>query len=181
MRSFKENSIQGSERPSEKEVEAFKVEKSELRPIPTNDVWTLKNVTNQSEKPVSKKSVSSRQSIPQKLEAEPSINYNMEESGSSKSSKSSISSSKMVDEKPVRDNNRESRVSKRTPSSKENTLKMSQNSIKSEKSKNGPANNFGLSSNVEEFKVKSTFNSPFLKTNTSGFGASNAKKVVEKK
>ena len=99
----------------------------------------------------------------------------------SKTSKSSITSSKMADEKPVRDNNRESRVSKRTPSSNENTLKMSQNSIKSEKSKNGPVNSFGLSSNVEEFKVKSTFNSPFLKTNTSGFGASTAKKVVEKK
>ena len=104
---------------------------------------------NQSEKQVSNKSVSSRQSIPQKLEAEPSINYNMMESGSSKSSKSSITSSKEVEEKPVRDNNRESRVSKRMQSSKENTLKMSQNSIKSDaKSKSG-VNSFGLSSNVD--------------------------------
>ena len=65
---------------------------------------------------------------------------------------------------------------------KENSLKTSQQSIKSEaKEKSKGAQEYGLSSNVEEFKVKSTFNSPFLKTNTSGFGSSNAKKVIEKK
>jgi hypothetical protein len=67
---------------------------------------------------------------------------------------------------------------------KENSIKSSQNSIRSDlKDKvSSRSNTFGLSSNVEEFKLKSSFQSPFLKTNNSGFGtASSNKKVVEKK
>ena len=64
---------------------------------------------------------------------------------------------------------------------KENNLRTSQQSLRSDKERGSNENGFGFSSNVEEFKVKSTFNSPFLKTNTSGFGATNSKRVIEKK
>ena len=70
-KSSKENCIDEPECKTEKEVETLKVEKSELRPsinINAEQVWTLKNVANiTTDKGVSKKSMSSKQSIPQKL------------------------------------------------------------------------------------------------------------------
>lgn len=112
----------------------------------------------------------------------------MREAEPSLSSKSSISNSNSnrACQVPVSDK-KENRPSKRMQSShshiKENTLRTSQQSLRSDaKDRGSTSNGFGFSSNVEEFKVKSTFNSPFLKTNTSGFGATtNTKKVVEKK